>query len=135
MLRQHLPEADEGEIAALVAVAAGAPGRALRFAGLDIAGLDTAIARIAESGDPGNAERVKLAKALAGKAAQARYEAFLDRVPAFIAGQARGRSGTRLKVALEAYAAAQDLAGAARGLSLDAQGTVFEMAGIIATLR
>ena len=78
---------------------------------------------------------VKLAKALAGKAAQARYEAFLDRVPAFIAGQARGRSGTRLKVALEAYAAAQDLAGAARGLSLDAQGTVFEMAGIIATLR
>ncbi|WP_314374233.1 AAA family ATPase [Sphingomonas paucimobilis] len=135
VLRQQLPEADDGEIAALVAVAEGAPGRALRFAGLDIAGLDTAIARIAESGDPGNAERVKLAKALAGKAAQARYEAFLDRVPAFIAGQARGRSGTRLKVALEAYAAAQDLAGAARGLSLDAQGTVFEMAGIIATLR
>jgi DNA polymerase-3 subunit delta' len=135
VLRMQLPEADEGEIAALVAVADGAPGRALRFAGLNIAGLDSAIARIAETGDPGNAERVKLAKALAGKAAQARYEAFLDRVPAFIAERARGRSGPGLKVALDAYAAAQDLAGAARGLSLDAQGTVFEMAGIVATLR
>ncbi|MFE8584306.1 AAA family ATPase [Sphingomonas sp. NCPPB 2930] len=135
VLRGQLPEAEEDEIAALVAAADGAPGRALRFAGLDIAGLDAAIARIAESGDPGNAERVKLAKALAGKAAQARYEAFLDRVPAFIAGRAQTRSGPALKVALDAYAAAQDLAGAARGLSLDAQGTVFEMAGIIATLR
>ncbi|MDQ1155777.1 DNA polymerase-3 subunit delta' [Sphingomonas sp. SORGH_AS 950] len=135
VLRGQLPEAEEDEIAALVAAADGAPGRALRFAGLDIAGLDATIARIAESGDPGNAERVKLAKALAGKAAQARYEAFLDRVPAFIAGRAQTRSGPALKVALDAYAAAQDLAGAARGLSLDAQGTVFEMAGIIATLR
>ncbi|KTT68554.1 AAA family ATPase [Sphingomonas sanguinis] len=135
VLRQQLPEAEEDEIASLVAVADGAPGRALRFAGLNIAGLDSAIARIAETGDPGNAERVKLAKSLAGKASQARYEAFLDRVPAFIAGRARGRSGPGLKVALDAYAAAQDLAGAARGLSLDAQGTVFEMAGIIATLR
>jgi DNA polymerase-3 subunit delta' len=102
---------------------------------LNIAGIDGAIARIAETGDPGNAERVKLAKALAGKASQARYEAFLDRAPAFVARQARERSGARLKVALDAYAAAQDLAGAARGLSLDAQGTVFEMAGIIASLR
>ena len=135
VLRQQLPEADEDEIAALVAVADGAPGRALRFAGLNIAGLDSAIARIAETGDPGNGERVKLAKSLAGKAAQARYEAFLDRVPAFISGRARGRTGPGLKVALDAYAAAQELAGAARGLSLDAQGTVFEMAGIIATLR
>ncbi|MET4898555.1 AAA family ATPase [Sphingomonadaceae bacterium jetA1] len=135
VLRQQLPEAQEEEIATLVAVADGAPGRALRFAGLDIAGLDQAIARIAETGDPGNAERVKLAKGLAGKASQARYEAFLDRAPAFIAHRARGRSGPGLKVALDAYAAAQDLAGAARGLSLDAQGTVFEMAGIIATLR
>ena len=63
VLRQQLPEADEDEIASLVAVADGAPGRALRFAGLNIAGLDSAIARIAETGDPGNAERVKLAVA------------------------------------------------------------------------
>lgn len=129
------PDLDQGEVAALVAASDGAPGRALRYAGLDIAGLDTAIAGIAEDGDRDNARRLKLAKALGGKTAQPRYEAFLDRVPAFIALAARERSGARLKTALDAHAAARELAGAAIGLSLDAQATVFEMAGIVATLR
>ena len=43
--------------------------------------------------------------------------------------------GAVLKTALDAQAAARDLAGAALGLSLDAQATVFEMAAIVATLR
>ncbi|WP_267351711.1 AAA family ATPase [Sphingomonas sp. GM_Shp_2] len=135
VLREQLPEADEEEIATLVRAADGAPGQALRFAGLDLPGLDAAIAAIATTGDPSNAMRAKLAKALAPKAAQRRYEAFLERVPAFIAGEARRREGMALRVALDGYAAARDLGGAARGLSLDAQATVFEMAGIVATLR
>lgn len=134
-LRLALPEADEGEIAALIRTGEGAPGRAIRYAGLDIDALDTAIAGIAGDGDPMNARRAALAKALAGKGNAARYEAFLDRVPAMIAREARTRSGARLKTALDAQAAARDLAGAALGLSLDAQATVFEMAAIIATLR
>ena len=134
-LRLALPEADEGEIAALIRTGEGAPGRAIRYAGLDIDALDTAIAGIAGDGDPMNARRAALAKALAGKGNAARYEAFLDRVPAMIAREARTRSGPRLKTALDAQAAARDLAGAALGLSLDAQATVFEMAAIVATLR
>lgn len=134
-LRQALPEADEGEIAALVRSGEGAPGRAIRYAGLDIDGLDRAIAGIAEDGDPMNARRAALAKALAGKGNAARYEAFLDRVPAMIAREARTRTGPRLKTALDAQAAARDLAGAALGLSLDAQATVFVMAAIVAALR
>ena len=134
-LRLALPEADEGEIAALIRTGEGAPGRAIRYAGLDIDALDTAIAGIAGDGDPMNARRAALAKALAGKGNAARYEAFLDRVPAIIAREARTRSGPRLKTALDAQAAARDLAGAALGLSLDAQATVFEMAAIVATLR
>lgn len=134
-LRQALPEADADEIAALVRTGEGAPGRALRYAGLDIDGLDRAIAGIAEDGDPVNARRAALARALAGKGNAARYEAFLDRVPAMIAREARTRSGARLKTALDAQAAARDLAGAALGLSLDAQATVFEMAAIVAALR
>lgn len=134
-IRAALPEADGDEIAALTAAADGAPGRALRFAGLDIAGIDAALVRIAADGDPANAARVKLAKSLAGKASQPRYEAFLDRVPAYIARQARQRSGPALLRALDAHAAARDIAGAARGLSLDAQATVFEMAGLVARLR
>lgn len=135
VLREALPNADEDEIAALVRVGEGSPGRALRYAGLDVAGLDSAIAGIAADGDPSNARRVKLAKALAGKPAQARYEAFLERVPTFIGRAARDRSGPPLATALDAHAAARDLAGAAVGLSLDPQATVFEMAGIVARLH
>ncbi|GAA0663110.1 DNA polymerase-3 subunit delta' [Sphingomonas insulae] len=134
-LRGALPDADEDEIGALVRKGEGAPGRAIRYAGLDIDGLDSAIAAIAADGDPMNARRSALARALAGKGNAARYEAFLDRVPAVIAREARTRSGARLKQALDAQVAARDLAGAARGLSLDAQATVFEMAAIVATLR
>lgn len=134
VLRAELPEADADEIAALVAAAEGAPGRGFRFAGLDLARVDTAIAAIAADGDPDNIRRAALAKQLGGKAAQGRYEAFLDRAPAFIARTARDRSGERLRTALDAHAAARDLAGAARGLSLDAGGTVWEMAGLVARL-
>lgn len=134
-LRSALPEADEAEITALVAAADGAPGRGLRFAGLDLGAVDQAIAAIAADGDRDNGRRTALARQLAGKAAQPRYEAFLDRVPAFIARQARERVGPALRTALDAHAAARDLAGAARGLSLDPQATVIEMAGLVARLH
>ena len=134
-IRRVQPDADDHDVAALVRASDGAPGRALRYAGLDIAGIDEAIAGIAADGDRDNARRLKLAKALGGKAAQPRYEAFLDRAPAFIAAAARSRSGSALRTALDAHAAARDLAGAAVGLSLDAQATVFEMSGIVAALR
>ncbi|MFN3433251.1 MAG: DNA polymerase III subunit delta' [Sphingomonas sp.] len=130
-----LPDAEREEIASLVETGEGSPGRALRHAGLDVGGLDAAIVAIASDGDPGNARRAALAKALAGKGNAARYDVFLDRVPAIVAREARQRSGERLKAALEAHAAARDLAGAARGLSLDPQATVFEMAAIVAAMR
>jgi DNA polymerase-3 subunit delta' len=134
VLRDALPECDDAEIAALVKAGQGAPGRALGFAGLELAQLDDAMTAIARDGDPGNARRVKLAKLLAPKAAQPRYEAFLDRAPAFIAATAPGRAGQRLRTALDSYDAARSLAASARGLSLDAQATVYEMAGLVARL-
>jgi DNA polymerase III subunit delta' len=134
VLRGLLPEADEAEVQALVRVADGSPGRALRFAGLDVAGLDAALTRVLASGDPDNTERLALARALSGKTAQGRYEAFLDRAPALIARTARDRHGEALRLAIDTHAEARDLAGAAVGLSLDAQATVFEMAGLVARL-
>ncbi|RZF65936.1 AAA family ATPase [Sphingomonas populi] len=134
IVREHLGKADDAEVAALVRAGAGSPGRALGFAGLDLAALDGVLAAIAQDGDRSNARRVKLAKALALKAAQPRYEAFLDRAPAFIAESARDRRGERLRVALDSYDAARALSASARGLSLDAQGTVYEMAGLVAAL-
>ncbi|MCM8731415.1 AAA family ATPase [Hephaestia sp. GCM10023244] len=134
LLREALPQAGDDEIAALIAAGQGSPGRALGYAGLEMAALDHALATIAERGDPTNAERSRLAQALALKAAQPRYEAFLDRTPSFVAAEAARREGDRLRTALDAHDAARNLAASARALSLDAQATVFEMAGIVARL-
>ena len=134
-LRTDLPDASPDDLAALAKAGEGAPGRALRYAGLDVAALDAAIVGIVRDGDDDNARRIKLAKALSGKASTARYHAFLERAPAIIAREARGRSGDRLRLALDAHAAARDLVGAALGLTLDPQATVFEMAGIVARLH
>ncbi|MBY0519917.1 MAG: AAA family ATPase [Sphingomonas sp.] len=134
VLSEALPTASGDEISALIAAGEGSPGRALGYAGLDMAKLDAAMTSIAANGDPANGERGKLAKALSLKAAQPRYEAFLDRVPSFIADRAADRTGEGLRIALDAYDAARALSISARALSLDQQATVYEMAGLVARL-
>lgn len=134
VLRAELAEASAAEIDALVRAGGGSPGKALGFAGLDLATLDGEMAAIAARGDADNAIRARLAKTLGAKAAQPRYEAFLARVPAFIAAEARGRRGRSLADALDAYQTASQLGPLALAQSLDAQATVFEMGGILARL-
>ncbi|KQN26230.1 DNA polymerase [Sphingomonas sp. Leaf33] len=134
VLRDAVPQATEAELAALIRAGAGSPGRALRFAGLDLAAIETALETIAGDGDVDTRQRVKLSKALSPKAAQPRYEAFLERVPAFIAERARLLTGEGLREALDAYAAAVDLARASLAQSLDAATTTFEMGGYVARL-
>lgn len=133
-LREALPEADEAEIAALLRVGDGSPGKALRFAGLDISGLDEAMDRLIREGDPTNAVRSSLARALSLKAAQPRYEAFLERAPSRIAAHARSLTGSRLAAALDLWEQARAIAENAVRLSLDPQTTVFELAGLMARL-
>ncbi len=133
VLRHALPEADAGEIESLVRVAEGAPGNALRFAGLDIAGLDQAIETLAARGDTSNALRTALGRTLATKSAQPRYEAFLERAPSRIAAAARwGRPDMGETVAL--WRQARDIADRAVRQSLDPQLTVVEIAGLVAKL-
>lgn len=134
VLRAELPQATASEVDALVRAGEGSPGRALGFAGLDLTALEADMAAIARDGDPTNVVRARLAKLLGTKAAQARYEAFLDRAPSFIAERARAAEGDLLRTATDTYQDARDLAGAAVGLSLDAGATVFEMGGLIARL-
>lgn len=134
VLRRELPEANAGEIEALVRAGDGSPGKALGFAGMDLATLDGEMAAIVARGDADNAIRSRLAKALGAKAAQPRYEAFLARVPAFIAGVARDRQGPALADALQAYERSAQLGPLALAQSLDAQATVFELGGILARL-
>lgn len=134
VLGAAIPEAERDEVEALVRAGAGSPGRALAYAGLDLGGIDAALSSIGKSGDRNNVQRGRLAKALSAKAAQPRYEAFLERVPGFIAEQAPYRAGDGLRTALDAYEEARSIAGAARALSLDAGSTVFELAGVVARL-
>ena len=133
-LRAALPDADENEIARLVAAGEGAPGRAIAWRGLDIDALDRELDALVRQGDPTNARRAALAQGLALKAAQPRYEAFLARAPARIAAEARGRRGAALAEALSLWERASALAGTARRLSLDPASTVFELAGLLAAL-
>ena len=134
VLRGALPDASSAELEALIAVGQGSPGRALRFAGLDLAGLDAALQDLARQGDAQNVRRLALAQQLSGKAAQARYEAFLQRVPSFIASVARQRSGDALKQALDQWEKARNLAAIAVPTSLEVQNTVFTLAGHVAAL-
>lgn len=133
-LRAQRPDASASEIEALVRAGQGSPGRALGFAGLDLSALESDLLTIARDGDRSNMVRARLAKLLGVKAAQPRYEAFLERVPSFIAEAARGRTGPSLREALDAYVAARDLGASAVALSLDAGVTVFEMSGLVARL-
>jgi len=75
-----------------------------------------------------------LAKIVAGKSAQPRYEAFLDRAPSFIAAKARERQGAALAGAIRLWEEAEALSRVALRQSLEPQATAFEMAGLIAGL-
>ncbi len=134
IVRRERPDAEPAEVAALVRAGGGAPGQALRFAGLDIAGLDAAIDGLATRGDPTNAARGALAAKLALKSAQPRYEAFLERAPARIAEAARRADVAALPRILAIEEEARGLASGALRLSMDPQATVFAIGGLLAGL-
>ena len=133
-LRSALPDADDKEIKDLAAAGNGSPGLALAWRGLDVAGLDRAMEELIREGDPVNARRSALAQSLALKSAQPRYEAFLARAPSVIAAEAKERRGAALAQALATWERAQGLASSARGLSLEPESVVFELAGMLASL-
>jgi len=133
-LRRALPEEPGDEIDALIGVGNGSPGRALGFAGLEIAALDAAMDRLIEQGDPTNAIRSALSKQLGTKAAQKRYEAYLERVPARIAAETRRRQGPAMAEAIALWEEARRIAESAVHLSLDQSTTVFELATLLAKL-
>lgn len=137
-MRMALKAADEtldtAEVDALVRAGDGSPGQALRYAGLNLSDIEQALSTLATRGDPDNRQRLALAKALALKSAKPRYEAFLERTPAFIAQAARMRQGAALGRALDHWEKARHLAGGAVILSLDPGAVVFELAGHVAAL-
>lgn len=134
VLKSECPELPDRELDALVAVGEGVPGRALRFSGLDISGLDAALSAFSTIGDRDNSGRHALAVQLSSKAATPRYAAFLDRVPAFLAILARQKNGEALALTLRQWEAARSLADSAVHNSLDPYMVTFALGSLVTAL-
>lgn len=129
-LEHALPDAED--LDELVELAEGAPGRAVAYAGLKIGELGAALDRLARA-EPGPARALglKLSAALAGKAAQPRYEAFLELAPRHIAARARKAEGAALARLLALWESAADLSASAVPLSLDPAAVTVQMAAYV----
>ena len=117
----------------LLAMAPGQPGVALKYAGLDLATLATAIDRMIDRGEAGVA--VGLAAQLSVAKAQPQYEAFLDLALSRIARHATRCSGAGLAQALSVWEKARALAASAIPLALEPQLVVHDMAGLLVSLK
>ena len=133
-LIEALPNAHAAERERLVPLAAGSVGRAIAYAGLDLAPLEADALVILREGDPTNLRRSKLAQGMGGKAAAERYNAFLVLIPSLIAREARALHGAHQERALDAYARARETAAIANRLSLDPAATVFQLGTILAAV-
>ncbi len=134
-LQNIMTNISAAELDTLVAAGRGSPGQSLSFAGLDLADIEQAMDQIIQTGDADNSIRHRLSEALSLKAAQPRYEAFLRRVPGKIADEARSFPANQALPAVEAFHAADILAGRAISLSLDKAAVVLQMAHLLASLK
>jgi DNA polymerase-3 subunit delta' len=134
VLEARAPELGAADRERIIAMAGGSAGRALGFAELDLAKLETSAVTLLRQGDPTNARRSALSIELGKKGAADRYAAFLDLAPSLIAREARQLDGPPRERALEAYGKARELAGLAPRLSLDPASTVFQLGGILAAV-
>jgi DNA polymerase-3 subunit delta' len=132
VLEANAAELSAAERQRVIAMSFGSAGRALAFAGLQLAKVEDAAMAILRQGDPTNARRSELASELGKKGAADRYSAFLDLAPSLIAREARQLDGHRRERALDAYAKARELAAIAPRVSLDPAATVFQIGGILA---
>ncbi len=133
-LRQKLEDAEDDDLENLIAIGQGIPGRALALSDLRMHELDAALAQIAATGDSDLAIRNTLAATLSLKAANARYEAFIRRVPAFLTERATRTAPQDLAPVLSAFEAAEALQAKALPLNMDKSAAVLELANIVATL-
>lgn len=133
-VRAQLPDADPMELAALIELGQGSPGKAIKLAGVNVAGMLGALRSALETGDGDNRTRLALASSMATKSAQPRFEAFLGLVPAFLAAEAKQAQGQPLAATLKAWEACRDLAAQAIPGSLDPQSVALALTGHVAAL-
>lgn len=130
VLEEKLGKSD----ATLISLAQGSVGRALAISELGLAKLADDARTIMREGDPTNARRTQLAKALSTKANADKYARFLELVPGIVADEARGADGERRERALAAYAKVRETVAIAPRLSLDPGATAFRLGGMLASI-
>ncbi|WP_373487112.1 AAA family ATPase [Blastomonas sp.] len=133
-LKSAQPALDTAEITALVRLGQGAPGQALRFAGLDMAKIDQILMSIARSGDHDHQLRLRLGALVNGKANRDRFRALLHYAPRFAATVIRTLRDDRIPLAIAACEEMDQLAARAIILNLDAQAVAFQIGGLLARL-
>jgi len=133
-LAKVLPERSEAERTALVRHGAGSVGQALAFSELDLAPLEAEGSALMREGDRSNVRRSKLSQTLSGKAASARYAAFLELLPKLVARHAREVEGPTRQRTLAAYEQVRDVTAFAPRHSLDPAATLFQLGTILASV-
>jgi len=134
LLEALLPQVNATDRHRLIALAGGSVGRAMAFASLDLAPLQSGAQSILREGDPDNSKRSALAGELARKTAADRYAAFLDLLPSIVAAEARALAEPKRRRALDAYDRVRELTALAPRLSLDPAATIFQLGGILASV-
>jgi DNA polymerase-3 subunit delta' len=135
-LDADVPDLAGEDRAALLRLAAGSPGAALRYAEPGLADLDASIQHLTRLPPAeATAAALALARSLTGKTASARYTAFLERVPGVLAQAARQQRGPQLVRTIEDWQAASRLAASAGPLTLDPHTVAFDLASRLARLN
>ena len=133
LLQEARPGMDTKEVAMLVAAANGSPGRALQYADAGLAEIGEQLRAIA-AGDADNRHGIKLAQSLSGKAADARYRAFLAFAPGYAARLIRRMPTADQGGAVDLWQDIVALAQSAAPKSLEPQMVVFRICGLMARL-
>lgn len=132
LLAEHLPDASEADRSRLIGLSQGSVGRALSLAQLDLLAQVDAARALMREGDPTNARRAHLVRALSNKANAERYACFLEILPGIVADEARNADGSRRRGLLKAYEEVRRIASVAPRLTLDQGATVLQLGSALA---
>lgn len=134
LLRENAPKMTACDIDALVSAGEGSPGRALQYAQVGLAELESIARDIVRTGDRDNRLKSELSRKLGLKAATPRYRAFLERAPGLIAELIKSSEIPCSLESIEKWQEARDLATVALPKALDNHAVIFRLGSLMADL-
>jgi DNA polymerase-3 subunit delta' len=134
ILRKWLPKADEGELAAIIGLARGSPGRAIALAESRLVETTELLDAIAAKGDADNRLRSELARQMGLASARARYETMLEQAEAMTVSAAAKEAGGGSRAAHIAYERIRDIRRFALSSSEDPATVSFAVGSALASL-